>query len=61
LVLSGLLPERAVAAEAQTDSLAELRSAWTSTFIASLELGKQGNVELTHDAVFSTIFVCLAI
>jgi len=33
------------------------RSRWTSTFVASLELAKQGNVLLDQDALFSAIRV----
>lgn len=35
------------------------RSAWTSTFVASLELAKQGNVELTQEHLFAPIHVAL--
>jgi len=34
------------------------RSAWTSTFLAGLELAKQGDVALTQDGLFTPIHVC---
>jgi hypothetical protein len=33
------------------------RSAWASTFVASLELARQGSVALTQDGVFLPIHV----
>jgi segregation and condensation protein A len=54
--LGRFLPE--AAAEADTEM--RRRSAWSSTFAASLELGKQGDVALTQDGLFMPIQVCRA-
>ncbi len=37
------------------------RSRWTSTFVAGLELAKQGDVALDQDAIFGTIQVSLSL
>ncbi len=54
--LGGFLPEAATKADT------ELRrhSAWSSTFAASLELGKQGDVALAQDGLFMPIQVSRA-
>ena len=53
--LDELLPERAEAAAAQTQSVSKRRSAWTSTFVAGLELAKQGEIVLGQETLFSPI------
>ena len=52
-------PEAEDAGEIQSQRQTNLRrrSAWTSTFIAGLELAKQGDVALGQDAIFSPIHV----
>ena len=50
------LPEPAVPPESELRG----RSRWTSTFVASLELAKQGEVELDQDASFGPIHVSLS-
>ncbi len=58
--LDGLLPEALDAdATAVTQTGLRARSRWTSTFVASLELAKQGDVALDQDAAFSSIQVSL--
>jgi chromatin segregation and condensation protein Rec8/ScpA/Scc1 (kleisin family) len=52
--LGWFLPDDAT--EADTDL--RRRSAWSSTFVASLELGKQGAVALAQDGLFMLIRVC---
>jgi len=44
-------------AEAETQPVLRRRSAWTSTFIASLELARQGEVTLAQDDTFAPIQV----
>ena len=58
--LGQLLPGRAEGAEAETETGLRRRSAWTSTFVASLELAKQGAVSLEQEAGFSAIHVTAA-
>jgi len=58
--LGQLLPGRAEGAEAETETGLRRRSAWTSTFVASLELAKQGAVMLEQEAGFSAIHVTAA-
>jgi segregation and condensation protein A len=57
--LDKLLPEAEAAGDGQSKSQTNLRrrSAWTSTFLASLELAKQGDVALGQQALFSPIQV----
>ncbi len=58
--LDGLLPEALdVDATAVTRTGLRARSRWTSTFVAGLELAKQGDVTLEQDAAFSPIQVSL--
>jgi len=45
------------AAQAQTETRLRRRSAWSSTFVASLELAKQGDVALAQAENFDTISV----
>ena len=54
--LSQLLPDQPVLAGAPESALRG-RSRWTSTFVASLELAKQGDVVLEQEALFSPIHV----
>ena len=53
--LDQLLPEPAGAAGAQIQSVSKRRSAWTSTFVAGLELARQGEVVLGQAEPFSPI------
>jgi segregation and condensation protein A len=54
--LGAFLPEGAT----EADTELRRRSAWSSTFAASLELGKQGDVALTQDDLFTPIQVSRA-
>ena len=53
--LDQLLPGADAAAPSGPQSLLKRRSAWTSTLVASLELGKQGDVQLAQEDDFSRI------
>ena len=55
--LDQLLPERASNVEGRTEPVLKQRSAWTSTFVASLELAKQGEVGLEQDQACAPIRV----
>jgi segregation and condensation protein A len=55
--LDTLLPEASATASTETHPVSRQRSAWASTFIASLELAKQGDVVLAQDGVFAPIHV----
>jgi len=57
LPLDQLLPEESGAAGIPAGLLPQTRAAWTSTFIASLELAKQGDVAMTQVSGFATIHV----
>jgi segregation and condensation protein A len=57
LPLDQLLPEGSPAAEATPESVLNTRAAWTSTFIASLELAKQGEAALAQEDRFTAIHV----
>lgn len=61
--LDRLLPEDAKGTASQSLRLAERRrrAAWSSTFIASLELAKQGDVTLTQDEFLLPVLVNLAV
>ena len=60
--LDGLLPD-ALDVDATTVAQTGLRarSRWTSTFVAGLELAKQGDVALTQEEAFSSIHVSLPV
>jgi segregation and condensation protein A len=61
LPLERLLPEGWSAADGMpAESALKQRAAWTSTFIASLELAKQGDVALTQEDRFTAIHVSRA-
>ena len=53
--LEQLLPDRTGSDERGTETALKRRSAWTSTFVASLELAKQGKVDLEQDQGFAPI------
>jgi len=55
--LSQLLPHAPAAQDRSSRSEVMARSAWASTFIASLELAKQGEVTLAQDSGFAPINV----
>ena len=55
--LDQLLPERAGEGVIETETVLKRRSAWTSTFVASLELAKQGDIVLDQETLFSPIQV----
>ena len=55
--LDRLLPERTGDAGGGVEAALKWRSAWTSTFVASLELAKAGKVRLTQDEGFAPIRV----
>jgi len=55
--LRQLLPEQVGGVEGESETGLRRRSAWTSTFVASLELAKQGAVSLEQEAGFSAIHV----
>ena len=55
-VLAGLLPEAADEPGGDRTALRR-RSAWASTFAASLELARQGDVVLEQEEVFAPIYV----
>jgi chromatin segregation and condensation protein Rec8/ScpA/Scc1 (kleisin family) len=54
------LPEAVKAAPSKALSVLRRRSAWTSTFVAMLELAKQGVVELEQHEFLGPIQVQLA-
>ena len=56
-VLERFLPDMPASAEGETYSQLGRRSAWSSTFTASLELARQGDVVLEQDAAFESIHV----
>jgi len=58
--LRQLLPEQVGGVEGESETGLRRRSAWTSTFVASLELAKQGAVSLEQEAGFSAIHVTAA-
>jgi len=60
LPLDRLLPEESVAADVPAEPALKQRAAWTSTFVASLELAKQGEVALAQEDRFTAIHVSLA-
>jgi segregation and condensation protein A len=60
LPLDRLLPEESVAADVPAEPVLKQRAAWTSTFVASLELAKQGEVALAQEDRFTAIHVSLA-
>jgi len=55
--LGQLLPNAPAAQDGAPQSGTVARSAWTSTFVASLELAKQGEVILDQDGCFAPIHV----
>jgi segregation and condensation protein A len=55
LPLEQLLPEKS--ADVQAEPRLKKRAAWTSTFVASLELAKQGEVALAQEDRFTAIHV----
>jgi segregation and condensation protein A len=57
--LDRLLPDDAQGSPLQSQRQAERRrqSAWSSTFVAALELAKQGDVRLTQDEFLMPVFV----
>jgi chromatin segregation and condensation protein Rec8/ScpA/Scc1 (kleisin family) len=55
--LERFLPELAKFSEREVWGKMRLRSAWSSTFIAGLELAKQGTVVLGQGEDFETIHV----
>jgi segregation and condensation protein A len=59
-LLETLLPETTETTDAETPSGLRRRSAWASTFLASLELARQGDVALTQAEFLSPIHVRLA-
>jgi segregation and condensation protein A len=60
LALDRLLPEVAAATGISVEPMLKTRAAWTSTFVASLELAKQGEVALAQKDGVSAIHVRLA-
>ena len=59
--LGELLPQATDEAEVDARSRLRRRSGWTSTFVASLELARQGEVRLVQNDTFAAIQVSLAI
>jgi segregation and condensation protein A len=57
LPLDRLLPEDTMAAGISAEPVLKQRAAWTSTFVASLELAKQGDVALAQEDRFAAIHV----
>ncbi len=55
--LDRFLPQAPTAPEPPAEALLRRRSAWTSTFVASLELAKQGDVVLAQDGAWTPIQV----
>jgi chromatin segregation and condensation protein Rec8/ScpA/Scc1 (kleisin family) len=55
-----LLPEASAAVNVPAGPALKQRAAWTSTFIASLELAKQGEVALAQADRFAAIHVSQA-
>ena len=58
--LNQLMPERVVGATGKAETVLRRRSAWTSTFVAGLELAKQGDIVLDQTEAFSSIYVSSA-
>jgi segregation and condensation protein A len=57
--LDRFLPEMSEDAQSEACRKLRRRSAWSSTFVASLELAKQGEAALTQEEAFSAIHVSL--
>ena len=55
--LDRLLPERTGGAGGGTETALKRRSAWTNTFVAGLELARQGEVSLAQEQGFTPIRV----
>jgi segregation and condensation protein A len=55
--LEALLPDESAADVTPVDPGLRKRGAWSSTFIAGLELAKQGEVALAQEAIFTAIRV----
>ena len=55
--LDRLLPGRTGGAGSDAATALKWRSAWASTFVASLELAKAGQVRLAHDEAFGMVHV----
>lgn len=55
--LDQMLPERSGNATVAAETGLKQRSAWSSTFVAGLELAQQGNIVLGQTEAFSSIFV----
>ena len=55
--LDRLLPEPTTGARGGTDAVLKRCSAWASTFVASLELAKAGEVRLMQEEAFSMVHV----
>ena len=60
LALERLLPEKLDDADGELRLALRHRSAWSTTFVASLELARQGNVMLDQQGDFQTIYAGLA-
>ena len=58
--LDQMLPEQVGDAEGKMETVSKRRSAWTSTFVAGLELAKQGHIALDQTKAFSLIYVSRA-
>ena len=58
--LARLLPEQAADTASGAQTPLKRRSAWTSTFVASLELAKQGDVRLVQEEAFGLILALRA-
>ena len=58
--LDQMLPERVGGVEGETETVLKQRSAWTSTFVAGLELAKQGNIVLDQTETFGSIYISRA-
>jgi segregation and condensation protein A len=57
LTLEQLLPDETTAAAIPAEPALTRRAAWTSTFVAGLELAKQGDVALRQRENFTTVHV----
>ncbi len=55
--LDQMLPERSGDAAVEPETGLKQRSAWTSTFVAGLELAKHGNIVLDQTEAFSSIYI----
>lgn len=55
--LDQMLPKRDIGLDREAPTVLKQRSAWTSAFVAGLELAKQGNIALDQTEAFGSIYI----